>query len=303
MNKFANLVNEELNKRLGEDAVVRLSIETKNNGLKLTAISLCPKDANMGPTMYLENIVEETGYDVDNVCNKIIELYEKACAEKMPDIDYIKRFETAKDKVCFRLINAARNAELLETIPFKKIADLAIVYYIFVEDVAGNNGSILIRNELLNMWGVTVDNLHEVAKNNTPRLLKGNVFGMMAMCSNMFENDLDADECTESFSIKIEDESPMHIATNTVKIYGAAVILYEGLLDAFAKTIGGSFYILPSSVHEVLFVFKDGIISKEDAGELRELVCDVNTTEVASDEILSYEVYAYDAETKNIVIV
>jgi len=86
---------------------------------------------------------------------------------------------------------------------------------------------------------------------------------------------------------------PMFVATNSKKVNGAGVILYDGLLRTFAEKIGGDFFILPSSVHEVIFVPANGDI---DARHLIQMVKEVNATEVAPDEVLSDNVYMYHAD-------
>ena len=50
------------------------------------------------------------------------------------------------------------------------------------------------------------------------------------------------------------------------------------------------FYILPSSVHEVIIVSPQIAMNIE---ALREMVNSVNATEVSPDEVLSYNVYEY----------
>ena len=49
--------------------------------------------------------------------------------------------------------------------------------------------------------------------------------------------------------------------------------------------------ILPSSIHEVLLIPWD---SSEDIGYLRDMVTEINTTQVQLEEVLSNNVYIYD---------
>ena len=97
----------------------------------------------------------------------------------------------------------------------------------------------------------------------------------------------------EMDSVYEDNMMPMFVATNIKKVNGAGVILYDGLLRTFAEKIGGDFYILPSSVHEVIFVPANGDM---DARYLIQMVKEVNATEVAPDEVLSDNVYMYYAD-------
>ena len=63
--------------------------------------------------------------------------------------------------------------------------------------------------------------------------------------------------------------------------------------------MGGDYFVLPSSVHEVLIMPKS---EDMDPKELRNMVQDVNATQVAEGEILSDQVYEYDAKTHKLSI-
>ena len=88
-----------------------------------------------------------------------------------------------------------------------------------------------------------------------------------------------------------DDMIPMYVCTNTAKLNGAGVILYQELLQEFADRIGSDFYILPSSIHETLLIPANGDMDLE---YLRDMVRTVNRTEVAEDEVLSDSVYRYN---------
>ena len=93
---------------------------------------------------------------------------------------------------------------------------------------------------------------------------------------------------------------PMKVLTNNKGIHGAACILYPGVLDSVAQEMGGGFFILPSSVHEVILLLDTG---NEDSGELKKIISAVNTTQVAPEEVLSDTLYRYDRADKRVVIV
>lgn len=102
-----------------------------------------------------------------------------------------------------------------------------------------------------------------------------------------------ADAFFEMDSVYEDNMIPMFVATNSKKVNGAGVILYDGLLRTFAEKIGGDFFILPSSVHEVIFVPAN---SDMDAGYFIQMVKEVNATEVSPDEVLSNNIYRYHAD-------
>ncbi len=66
-------------------------------------------------------------------------------------------------------------------------------------------------------------------------------------------------------------------------------------MDQAAERAGGDFFILPSSIHEVLIVPDNGEMKLP---ELEAMVRDVNATQVAPPDKLTDSVYHYDAREK-----
>lgn len=86
------------------------------------------------------------------------------------------------------------------------------------------------------------------------------------------------------------DGSPMTVLTTREQVNGAGVIFCDEVLRKIREKIG-NFFVLPSSVHEVLVVpVSEGI----DRTELEEMVKAVNRDEVAPEDRLSDQVYLFD---------
>ena len=66
---------------------------------------------------------------------------------------------------------------------------------------------------------------------------------------------------------------------------------FFGELKQFAEKLNCSFFILPSSIHEVILVPDNKMISLD---KFVEMVQDINATQVHETEILSDSVYYYD---------
>lgn len=78
----------------------------------------------------------------------------------------------------------------------------------------------------------------------------------------------------------------------------AGSILCRKRMEEASKIIGGDFYIIPSSIYEILIV----PASVCNAASLREIIHDVNNNCVEEDDRLSYNVYYYEASTGEITI-
>ena len=97
-------------------------------------------------------------------------------------------------------------------------------------------------------------------------------------------------ECSRTDSGKFFE---MYVLSNTERFYGASAILYPKILLQFARSIGQDFYILPSSVHEVLLLSKESGARRSD---LNRMIQDINASQVAEEEILSDHVYILDRD-------
>ena len=86
------------------------------------------------------------------------------------------------------------------------------------------------------------------------------------------------------------DGDMMFVLTNTAKYMGAGVIYCDEVLKAIHKKLG-DFFILPSSIHEVIIVPADNGINKTG---LTEMVKSINAGVVLEDEQLSDEAFLYD---------
>ncbi len=96
------------------------------------------------------------------------------------------------------------------------------------------------------------------------------------------------------------DGSPMQVLTNAKRLYGAACILYPGMLEEIARGWRGGFYIIPSSVHETILVQDREPVSPE---KLKSMVYEVNREELEPEDILTDSLYYYDAVEKRVKIV
>ena len=283
---FTEIIKSEMEKIYSSKCKIDVLNVVKNNGLHLTGITIRNRESNMAPTIYLDGYFADykDGRTMENICKEIVQVYEKNKVQKDFSLEQVTDFKNVKDRICFKLVNREKNAELLADTPYVEYQDLAIVFYILVSKDKSGITSITVRNSLMDMWGMDADILYHLAKKNTQRLFRGRVLSMMEVMAEIIGDSADAFE---------DSAFPMYVATNVFKMNGACILLYDGVLKKFAEKIGGDFYILPSSVHEVIFVPANGNMN---ARYLIQMVREVNATQVAPDEVLSDNVYIYHAD-------
>lgn len=296
-----NHVKENMSKEF-ENAEVELNTVQKNNGLELHALLVRSEGSNISPTIYLEGFFEKysEGTDLKEVMSDIGRLSEQHqqgpeigenIAEKFRDFDFVK------DKVIMSVVNAEKNQNLLQNAPHTMKEDLAIIYKVFLGDQGDGMATITIKNDHMDYWGVNTETLHELAVDNSNRLIPATVRGMNEIMMEMLGHDMPP-EIAESLIAEMPAENQMYVISNTANVNGAAAMFYGNALEELSESIGSDLYILPSSVHECIAVSTE----MGDPEMLAEMVQEVNGSQVSPEEQLSDHVYHYDANTKDITL-
>lgn len=298
MEQFAENIRERL-ERQGQFEKVSLQNVLKNNGVMRWGLLLHSGGKNMVPTIYLEPFFEayEKGADMEKIIGKILETYESAPCEEM-DMSFLREFSTVKDRLCMKLVNRDANAELLEKVPYRTFLDMAVIYYVDYYAPQVGSGTIQVHNSHMEMWGATAENLWEAASINTPERKPGRIEDMEDILADIFTGQDNGDnECSDSCT----GMSPMAmlVITNTARLYGAAAVLYSGVLKQAADKADSDLFILPSSLHEVIAV---PVTEEKEAAKLKDMVMEVNRTQLQPEEVLSDNVYIYQRERDRLEI-
>ncbi len=295
--EFSDYVTQRLTgtfEERGEAVAVNIKKVVKNNGYELTALTVCRDGYNVSPTAYLEQFYskyEEYG-DIESVFDELSEIFSDEMYNKNISVDSYYSYDDAKDNIIVRLINYDKNKEILNDIPFIPYLDLAITFR-WIADINDNGlASVLVSNSDIARWNITIDDLYDVALDNTVRLFTGRVENMFELLKNRYNYN-------EYCNIKQED-GQLFVISNEIGVNGASVILYPNILDFCAEIVHDNVYIMPSSIHEMIFIAASYV---DNPDYLIELVRDANDSVVHSTEILSYNVYFYDYNRKTLDIV
>lgn len=294
MEVFAERICAAVEKELGREFRTEIRKVRKNNGIFLQGLLISSKGQTVVPTIYLEKFLKayECGMSFREVVCRVLSVYEKSSPKGCVDMEFFKSFENVRDRICYHLIGRKGNEGLLEEIPYIEFLDLAICFcYSYHGDELGD-GTIPICNTHMEMWETCTAELFNLAGCNTRRLFPWVCRGLGEVLREM----ADAENSVDTLCMEV----PVKILTNNKNTHGAACILYPGVLDKVAQEIGGGFFILPSSIHEVLLLPDAG---DGDHERLRGMIREVNSTQVAPEEVLSDTLYRYDRAEKKIVVV
>lgn len=257
----------------------------------------------------------EAGRPMEDIMETIGGLREANDVEKDISITDMFDFEQVKDSIVFRVVGAEENQSRIQNMPHRIEHDMALIYQIMMQKTEYGMASIQITNDMMGTLGVDEKTLHEVAMKNTPREFPMTFQSMNEVIKEIMRKDfmgINLDELSDEDGMKSfleaifeegmadmeQDAPPMYVLTNESKLNGAAVLFYPEIQEKIAEQLGGDYFVLPSSVHEVLIVPDQGILEYQ---ELKDMVNDVNNTQVPPDEVLTGEVYSYDKESRQLM--
>lgn len=291
-------VAKEIEVRLPE-AEVKVSENSKTNGIVLHGVTIMDgRQANgVYPTVYVENYNDkylDGRMSVEDIAEDIIRQSDNHRDDVHLDVSMFRDFSKVKDKLLIKLVNTKKNEEYLKNVPHTEFLDLSAIYQILVTTSDGEIGTVTITNQLMEGFKVSVEELHQLAVENGA---KNNPAVISSMLDVLIEMGMPEEALSEMGG---NTDAGMIVVSNERKVNGAAVLLYEDTLKRVAEKYKmKKFYILPSSIHEVLAVKAE---NQMDAEELRAMVSEINSTQVAPDEVLSDNVYVYDAETNEFAV-
>jgi len=318
LQEFTEKIIQALKEFYGPQTRIESHQIYKNNGFKLQGICVLMPEKNIAPTVYLNHFFEafSKGEDFGEILSQIITLYEENQVSQNLDVDFFLDYLKVKKRLVLRLIHREKNKELLKDIPHRTFQDLAVVCHCMIVNRFIGTGSILIHRNHLASWKIDEEELFQAAYENSPRLQPCQVNPMEDMVKEILgraiedkveeicqEYPQNKDSLVKRTMEDVEQEIqafpvPMYVLTNAGRYYGAACLLYDGILEKAAETIGGDFYILPSSVHEVILVAKQ----QGDGGmKFSKMIQEVNRSQVDPEEWLSDHAYLYKKEEKRVV--
>lgn len=297
---FAETIRSNVMQRLGKDYQVEIQKVNKNNGVPYIGLNLRKHGQTVTPVVYLNEHFQQYISGRATI-QQIADRVAKTVRAESPYIDVRQflNYESVRKMVVYRVINTERNKELLEDLPHVEYMDLSIIFKVLISQEDLSTASILVHNVHIKLWGVTVEDLYRDAQENTQRLDGYELKSMARVLYEMMEAEDQAgynpNECMKSLS----DDVSMYVLSNKHKIEGTSCMLYPDVIRNFSDMIGSSLYIIPSSIHELLLL---PAADTKDSGEIRNMIREVNDTQVEPEEILSYSLYYYNREEDRIII-
>ena len=291
-NNLMELVSKEVEDRGLEDISLKLTTVESPDGMT-DRLMVSVGESKMSMAFRLKEIYQnvENGEDIDHAVFKMVNTIEENISvvkNKEQDVkSFITDYEKVKDNTYLRLIPG--DSPILKSTPHKMIEDMALVVNIHLDSISDENGRscVVVSRPLMEMYGIDEAKLFADAEKNSLE----NEPIVFKPLFDMVKDLINSENIPDPEDVGIVT----YIATNASGFQGAAVAGYPDFCEKAAETMGGSFYMLPSSVHEFILIKDDG---KAKAKDLNKMIRNVNETVLEPRDVLAAQCYHYDAKAK-----
>lgn len=298
--EFICAIETKMNQKLEGGVTASLYTAVKNNGKVKKGMLMEAPGINISPTIYLEEFYERfsKGESLDTIVEDILNFYQTIRCDKSWNASKIERYDSIRDKIVFKLIHTEKNKELLEGIPHMEMLDLSIVFYALLDMNQQGTATMTVCNQHLQSWNVTKEELFSLACENVKRLLPAQLFTVQQAVDEILHSASGERKNLLEGAQKADGDF-MYVLSNPIRSLGAACIAYPEVLDMAGKILEDDYYVLPSSVHEVVLVPESKGMAPD---EMDAMVVEINETQVEEEEILSNHAYIYERKSRRLTM-
>ena len=314
--RFREKLKRRIQEFLGPEAAIEYSDIRKNNGNHYEGLYMMGIEDRMLPILNIRDYYHyylEQNRNMDDVMERVKNeiAYPESTDNDLAGL--VPSFEEVRENIHYGLINYEANRQRLNGLVHRRFLDLAVVLYYAVYRDGQPFATVLIPNALAKLWQTDSRSLFELAEENAkkekvmllsvPQLLEiilTDAFETAGKEPEEIREKVDAAVKRLEKKMKSSGLLPqrMFLLTNSTHCYGAACILYPGVLYALARREKEDLYILPVSIDDVL-VIPAG--DKIDGGFLKQRMMETAGVEQREKDWLSGKLYRYIAERDVVV--
>ena len=259
---------------------------TKAQRGELAGLIFRAPDTVGAPTYYVEDFYDmyKEGRSTEELSLTVVQnaFHHLDRPPVLPEFDLDTLRDSMDDSTRFgvRLLNGSENRVYLMDIPHVRECGLALI-----AEMRSGEYRAVITNSLLESLGITKEELFDRALEDALKNDRATLFELSDMflceqgeCENLLDDGAAAD---------LPLPASLYVLSNEDCCWGAASLLYPGMLKKLSELMGGNFFVLPSSVHEVLLL----PAGEGDPRKLVDIIRDANRTVTESDVFLADELY------------
>lgn len=287
---FCNEVSARISEFLLDFEIheIRVVDIPKNNGIELKALVIVSSKDTVYPAIYLQPYYQYycRNGDMEQVLQELATQFRERYRTMDIRNPTMEELRMLQRQVFFCLVNYEKNEKMLQECPHLPFYDMAIVFRYLVHQDDTGIASAILKNEDMKRIGLDHQSLYNLAYANTRLFLKPQLVLLSKLLRDRYEYE-------------VPDIPEIYVLSSHNYMYGAGMILYPELLEQVAREYDGDFFIIPSSIHEVLICTMQG---EEARQRLQEILQEVNEFVVEEGDYLSDQLYRYDKKIGKILI-
>ena len=229
----------------------------------------------------MENIIEEILKRLDTISRS-------ECFEKSKNLE---NYETVNEDLFIRLLNVVKHRDELQNAIFRTVGDIALVLYARMGELDGCSTSIKIKQHMLQKWEKDEQTVFNDALLNTYFISPPRIYCWEKLIYNMSyegENFMNL-----LFDLPLKKDTFGNCLSTSTRTNGAVAVFLPGVAQRLGYLLGGGFYMVFTSVHEVMIHSEENT----DPRKLKEVLAETIEETTPEEDFLTYYVYHYDPET------
>lgn len=244
--------------------------------------------------LYVQDLYREyqNGWSMEEIVREIVERLDAiARSECFQRSRNLEDYDKIKEDLFIRLLNIEKNKVELEECIYRTIGDIALVLYARMGELNGSSASIKIKRHMLEKWEQEPKQVFEEALLNTYFISPPRIYCWEKLI-------FDPDYAGENFmnllcDYKLKKDVLGNCLSTTIRTNGAVAIFLPGVAERIGQLMGGGFYMVFTSIHEVMIHNE----RSADPEELKKVLADTVNETTPPEDFLTYQIYHYDLET------
>lgn len=256
-NNFKNDLQKAVEQKLPDREIGWGKMKNDKGGIE-EALYICNDE--VGIAMFIEEEIRDFYSDkyIETITDKVVTSYNHAYEQYIKEfLDEYDCLGSCKDSIVYTLVNAEMNNYLKEDYPHKKYLDFLVVCRALIKFNDGKCVAIKISNSILEKWGITKEELFDVAYENINKK-KIVTFDTNEEHIRQVIDKFKEEEGLDDFEEIPEEErvvKKMIACTLNGHAYGASVMLMPDKVVEIAKKYNmKNVYMFPSSTDEIVLI-------------------------------------------------
>lgn len=306
--EFFSTLSHAILQELGSNYETHPVTNAKNNGIRRNGIVIRYREEKTAPTIYLDAYYQDyrSGRVLSDIVRHVLYTYHESSAESTKyQLDNIElTTEYVQKNVISCIVSYEKNKDILQEIPHIRLFDLAVFFKLLVYQNENGIGTVRFTREHYKLFFADSEvqneteqllSLYRHAVKNTREQFPARFYVLADMMEGMVSGK-------EARPISLADHpdgkrAPLYVLTNSKGIGGASCILYPELFEQIYRYLNSDFFLIPSSIHEVLIMPDQAKIQRD---QLNDMIKEINLTEVPMEDVLSDTAY-HSTEWKKVL--